>query len=322
MGESLKIGLYPEFENRIFIIRGMQVMIDSDLAEMYRVETKFLNRATKRNAERFPEAFMFQLTEEEYKNLRFQFGTSKNDDSLRFQIGTLKDGESLRSQFATLENGRGKHRKYLPYAFTEQGVAMLSAVLKSDIAVQVSVRIMMAFVEMRKFVASNAGLFQRLDNVEHKLLETDHKFEQVFKALESKDTLPRQGVFFDGQVFDAYSFVSQLIKQASKSIILIDNYVDESVLVLLGKKKQDVTCTLLTKTVSEQLKLDAAKFNKQYPSLKIIEFDKAHDRFLIIDESEVYHLGASLKDLGKKWFAFTRLEQGSVTILQTIKALL
>lgn len=222
----------------------------------------------------------------------------------------------MQSQFATSK------RMTLPYAFTEQGVAMLSAVLKSDIAVQVSVRIMMAFVEMRKFVASNAGLFQRLDNVEHKLLETDYKFEQVFKALESKDTLPRQGVFFDGQVFDAYSFVSQLIKKASKNITLIDNYVDESVLILLSKKQANVTCTLFTKTISSQLKLDIAKFNRQYPRLKVIEFGKAHDRVLIIDETEVYHLGASLKDLGQKWFAFSRLEQGSLTILQQINELM
>lgn len=199
---------------------------------------------------------------------------------------------------------------------------MLSAVLNSQTAIETSIKIMNAFVKMRKVLTGNALLYQRLDHVEHKLLETDHMFEQVFKALESKDTLPRQGVFFDGQVFDAYSFVSQLIKQASKSIILIDNYVDESVLVLLGKKQAGVACTLFTKTVSGQLKLDAAKFNKQYPTLKVIEFGKAHDRFLIIDETEVYHLGASLKDLGQKWFAFTRLEQGSVTVIQQIKELI
>jgi hypothetical protein len=294
MNESLKIAQPLEIENRIFTIRGVQVMIDSDLAEMYQVETKVLNQAVKRNIDRFPEQFRFRLTNTE-----------------KTELVTNCD------RFSNL-----KHSSNNPFAFTEQGVAMLSAVLKSDIAVQVSVRIMMAFVEMRKFVASNAGLFQRLDNVEHKLLETDHKFEQVFRALESKDTIPRQGVFFDGQVFDAYSFVSRLIKQATKSIILIDNYVDESVLVLLGKKQPNVACTLLTKTISEQMKLDVTKFNKQYPTLNAIEFGKAHDRFLIIDETEVYHLGASLKDLGQKWFAFTRLETGSVTIIQQIKELI
>ncbi len=294
MSESLEIWQHLEIENRIFIIRGVQVMIDSDLAELYGVETKRLNEQVKRNIDRFPQVFRFQLNDKEKNEL------VANCDRL----------------------SNLKHSSNNPYAFTEQGVAMLSSVLKSDIAIQVSVRIMIAFVEMRKFVASNAGLFQRLDKVEQKLLETEHTFEQVFKALESKDKLPRQGVFFDGQVFDAYSFVSQLIKQATKSIILIDNYVDESVLVLLSKKKANVICTLFTKTVSEQLKLDAAKFNKQYPTLKIVEFGKAHDRFLIIDETEVYHLGASLKDLGRKWFAFTRLEQDSVTIIQQIKVLI
>lgn len=308
MNESLKIGQHLEIENRIFTIRGVQVMLDFHLAELYQVETKRLNEQVKRNNSRFPESFMFQLTQAEWNDLQSQFATSNIDPTLRSQNATLKN--------------RGVHRKYLPYAFTEQGVAMLSAVLNSKTAIETSIKIMDAFVKMRKVLTENALLYQRLDRMEHKLLETDHKFEQVFKALESKDTLPRQGVFFDGQVFDAYSFVSQLIKQASKSIILIDNYVDESVLILLSKKKANVACTLFTKTVSEQLKLDAAKFNKQYQSLKIVEFGKAHDRFLIIDQTDVYHLGASLKDLGQKWFAFTRLEQGSVTILQQIKELI
>lgn len=298
-----------QIENLIFTIRGIQVMIDSDLADIYQVETKYLNRAAKRNNERFPASFRFQLTNEEY-------------DSLRFQNGTLKSKESLRFQNGTIENERGKHRKYLPYAFTEQGVAMLSGVLKSKTAIDVSIQIMHAFVEMRRFMATNALLFQRIDRVEYKLLEADQKFEQVFKALESKDTIPKQGVFFDGQVFDAWIFVTQLIKKAEKRIVLIDNYLDESVLTLLSKKHKDVAVFLLTKKISSQLITDVEKFNKQYPIIKLVEFNKSHDRFLIIDETEVYHLGASLKDLGKKWFAFTKLEIGSVTILEQLNTLL
>jgi phage regulator Rha-like protein len=260
-----------EIETRIFTIRGVQVMLDSHLAEMYQVETKTLNRAVKRNIERFPESFRFQLTQSEYENLRFQNGTS-SDDALRFQIGTLKN-QDLRSQIATLETGRGKHRKYLPYAFTEQGVAMLSAVLRSETAVKVSIRIMQAFVEMRKLVLGNAVLFQRLDRVELKQIEADQKFEQVFKALESRQPQPDKGIFYDGQVFDAWTFVSDIIRSANQSIILIDNYIDDTVFTLFGKRKQGVTVTFYTKTISRQLQLDAQKHNAQYESIEVKQMD-------------------------------------------------
>jgi hypothetical protein len=294
-----------EIENRIFTIRGVQVMLDSHLAEMYQVETKILNRAVKRNEDRFPESFRFQITNIEYENLRFQIGTS-NEDSLRFQIGTLN-------------KGRGQHRKYIPYVFTEQGVAMLSAVLRSETAVKVSIRIMHAFVEMRKLVLGNAALFQRLDRIEFKQMETDHKFEQVFKALESREQLPEKGIFYDGQVFDAWIFISDLIRGAKQSLILIDNYVDDTVLNLFTKRNKGVTATILTKNIGKQLANDLQKHNTQYEPIILKEFTAAHDRFLIIDETELYHLGASLKDLGKKWFAFSKMDAQTPEMLNLLK---
>lgn len=280
-----------QIENRIFTIRGLQVMIDRDLAEMYQVETKVLNQAVKRNSERFPQQFMFQLTEKE-----------------KTELVTICD------RFESL-----KHSSSNPNAFTEQGVAMLSAALRSSIAVQVSIQIINAFVAMRKIVASHEGIFQRLEGVERRQIETEQKFEQVFKALESKNSIPNQGVFFDGQVFDAYELASRIIRSAKRSIVLIDNYIDESTLTHLAKKNDKVEVLLLTKTISKQLVLDVKKANEQYGDFELREFTLSHDRFLIIDNSEVYHLGASLKDLGKKWFAFCLLNQNSVeNILKSI----
>jgi len=278
-------------ENRIFAIRGMHVMIDSDLADMYQVETKVLNQAVKRNIERFPTNFRFQLTLEETNKLRS-----------RSQIVTLNKSATQ----------RGKNIKYLPYAFTEQGVAMLSAVLRSDIAVVVSIQIINAFVEMRKIIANHRGILQRMEGIERKQLETDHKFEQVFKALESKNDIPAQGVFFDGQIFDAYELASKIIRSAKQSIVLTDNYIDENTLTHLTKKNKPVNVLLLSKSINKQLLLDVKKANGQYGNFEIRRFDKSHDRFLIIDESKVYHLGASLKDLGKKWFAFSKIDENSV----------
>lgn len=270
-----------EIRNLIYTIRGKQVMLDSDLAALYQVETKNLNKAVKRNIERFPVSFCFQLTEEEVENLRFQIGTS------------------------SLNYGG---RRYLPYVFTEQGVAMASAILRSDIAVKMSVEIMEAFVEMRRMLISNASLFHRLDNIELKQLEADQKFEEIFKALESDKLHSKKGIFYNGQVFDAYAFVSDIIRSAKSSIILLDNYVDDTVLTLLGKRKANVTATILTKSISNQLRLDLQRYNSQYPPVAIEVFSDAHDRFLIIDYTELYHIGASLKDLGKKWFAFSRMD--------------
>ncbi|MEG2307859.1 ORF6N domain-containing protein [Chryseobacterium sp.] len=270
-----------EIKNLIYTIRGKQVMLDSDLASLYQVETKNLNKAVKRNIERFPVSFCFQLTEEEVQNLRFQFGTS------------------------SVSYGG---RRYLPYVFTEQGIAMASAILRSDIAVKVSVEIMEAFVEMRRMLISNASLFHRLDKIELKQLEADQKFEEIFKALESDKLHSEKGIFYNGQVFDAYTFVSGIIRSAKSSIILLDNYVDDTVLTLLGKRGQSVTATIYTKNISNQLQLDLQRYNSQYSSIDIHTFAQAHDRFLIIDGTELYHIGASLKDLGKKWFAFSRMD--------------
>ena len=279
--------------NKIYTIRGRQVMLDEDLAELYNVKIKRLNEQVRRNIERFPSEFMFQLNELEHN--------------------------SLRSQIATLNKGRGIHRKYLPYAFTEQGVAMLSAVLKSDTAIRVSIQIIQAFVAMRKFLASNAQIFQRLDIVEKKQIEQDKKFEEIFDAIQSKDIKPEKGIFFDGQIFDAYIFVSDLIRSAKHSIVLVDNYIDDSVLTLFSKRNANVTMTIFTREISKQLSLDLVKYNSQYQQIELKKFTQSHDRFLIVDNKEVYHFGASLKDLGKKWFAFSKFDREVFDLLRRLE---
>ena len=283
-----------EIRNLICTIRGKQVMLDSDLATLYQVETKILNKAVKRNLDRFPEKFCFQLTDEESDFLRFQIGTSNV--------------------------GRGG-RRYLPYVFCEQGIAMLSAVLRSDVAVKVSIEIMDAFVEMRRMLISNASLFDRLDNIELKQLQADQKIEQIFKALESDKLHSEKGIFYNGQVFDAYAFVSDIVRSAKSSIILLDNYVDDTVLTLLGKRRDNITATIYTKSISNQLRLDIQRYNSQYAPIEVKSFSDAHDRFMIFDDAELYHIGASLKDLGKKWFAFSRMDIEVGRMLQILKYL-
>lgn len=262
-------------EKMIYTIRGVQVILDQDLAKLYGVETRRLNEQVKRNIGRFPGDFMFQLTSEEFKILKSQNATSS----------------------------WGGRRK-LPYAFTELGVSMLSSVLTSEVAIQANVQIMRAFAAMRRFLVSNAQVFQRLENLEYRQIATDQKVEKLYEKLEEGKLEPRQGVFFEGQIFDAYSFVCSLIKQATREVILFDNYVDETVLTLLDKRPAGVKATIYTKQVSQQLQLDLTRHNAQYAPIDIKPFNKAHDRFLIIDD-KVYHIGASLKDLGKKWFAFS-----------------
>ena len=300
-----------QIKDKIFTIRGKQVMIDSDLAELYGVKTKRLNEQVKRNINRFPKDFMFQLNENEEQILRSQIATSKNM-ALKPQIQQYNE-DFLRSQIATLNKGWGKHKKYPTYAFTEQGVAMLSSVLRSQKAIDVNIQIIRAFIEMRKYISKNLELFQRLDKVENKLLTYDKKFEQIFNALEDK-TLPNKGIFFEGQVFDAYKFVSDLIRTANNSIILIDNYIDDSVLTLFSKTNIKVT---IYTNISKQLELDFKKYKEQYNNLEIKQFNKSHDRFLIID-NQVYHFGASLKDLGKKWFAFSKFDKEAVKVLEKL----
>ena len=280
---------FNDIKSRIFTIRGIQVMLDSDLAELYGAETKRLNEQVKRNLERFPDEFSFILTRSEY--------------------------DSLRSHFATIETGKGKHKKYLPRVFSEYGVMMLSNVLKSDTASEISINIIKAFVSLRRYLKETAEIFQRFDVIEKRQikyeLETDNKIEKLCNALESKQLQPKQGVFFDGQIFDAHNFVSDIVRSAEKSIVLIDNFVDDTVLTLFAKRKSGVILKILTKNVTKQLQLDMKKFNEQFPPAEIQEFDLSHDRFMIIDDSEVYHIGASLKDLGKKWFAFSKMDLDS-----------
>ena len=316
---------FLQIEPLIRTIRGQQVLLDSDLAILYGVETKRLNQQVKRNIERFPEDFMFQLTQEEVTCSRSQIATLNERTNLRSQIVTLNtENHSLKSQNATL-NKRGQNVKYLPYAFTENGIAMLSSVLRSPIAIQVNIRIMRAFTAMRQFIASNAQIFQRLDVMEQNQLaivahqtETDHKLEEIFRRLDSGNVQPHQGIFYDGQIFDAYTFINDRIREATTRIILIDNYIDDSVLTILSKRADKVAATIYTKKPTAQLQLDIQKHNAQYTPIDIITFDRSHDRFLCIDET-VYHLGASIKDLGKKWFAFNRMEMPTTELLQKIQ---
>lgn len=327
-------------ESKIFTIRNVQVMLDKDLAELYGVETKRINEQVKRNIERFPEEFCFQLTKEEVESLRSQIVTlSSMNETLRSQNATSNtENEPSRSQIATLngensflgsqivtskKENRGGSR-YLPYAFTEQGVAMLASILKSETAVKVSIQIMNAFVQMRHFLAANGSLFARLDSVEKQQIETEEKlnrnivqiqekltvheknFEKVFDALEAAD-LPKQGVFCNGQIFDSYKFVSDLIRKAKTSIVLVDNYVDDTVLSMLDKRKSNVSATIYTQSISKQLTLDLQKHNAQYAPIDMRVMTNFHDRFLFIDEKTIYHIGASIKDLGKKVFGFSKL---------------
>lgn len=292
MHGKIQISQVANIQNRILTIRGVQVMLDRDLAEIYGVETRRLNEQVKRNPGRFPEQFMFQLTKEEMENWKSQFATSN-----KVKMGFRKP----------------------PLVFTEQGVSMLSAILKSKTAIKVSIQIIQAFVEMKKFISTNAAIFHRLDKVELKQLKTDEKVDTIFKALEDKSIKPKQGIFYNGQIFDAYVFVSRLIKSAKRSILLIDNYIDESVLNLLTKRNENVAVIIYTKRITETLKQDLEKHNCQYQKIEIREFSKAHDRFLIIDETTVYHFGASLKDLGKKWFAFSKMEIKALEMISNLK---
>ena len=245
-----------------------------------------MNRQVKRNLKRFPADFMFQLTSEEYDGLKCQFGIS---------------------------NRWGGDRK-LPYAFTEQGVSMLSGLLRSDMAIEANILIMRTFVAMRHFLLSNAQVFQRMDRIELKQLETDQKIRKVFEKLEEKVITPKQGIFFDGQIYDAYEFICGLIRSAKTRIVLIDNYVDDTVLTMIDKRISGVSATIYTQKVSGQFRLDIDKHNAQYPAIEVKEFKKSHDRFLILD-NQVYLIGASLKDLGKKWFAVSLMSETDPDIL-------
>ena len=281
-----------QIRDMIYTVRGKQVMLDSDLAELYKVETKALNRAAKRNEDRFPEDFRFRLTREELDNLRCQIGTLAGQDT-DSSIG----------------------RTYLPHVYTEQGVAMLSGVLRSKVAIDASVRIMRAFVEMRHFIADNAHMFEQIRSIDHRLdsLErsTDERFERVFDYMEAHEA-PSQKVFFEGQVYDAFELLVSLVQRAKREIVLVDGYVDTGTLNILSKKELSVAVTVWTHPKTNLTEGDVATFNAQYPTLMVKHTTSFHDRFLILDGTDGYLVGASLKDAGKKSFAITKLEDSSI----------
>ena len=284
-------------ESLIHVIRDQQVMLDSDLARLYGVETRVLNQAVKRNIERFPEDFMFQLTKE----------------------------ECLRSQIVTLNERRGKHLKYMPYAFTEMGVSMLSCVLRSKTAIEVNIRIMRAFTAMRSFLISNELMFKRIETIEHNYLlvnrhlsEHDRKFDEILSRLDAKDSEPIEGFFFEGQIFDAYSLISDLIRKATERIILIDNYVDDRILKVLTKRAEGVSAIIYTDPSHSQIRNDLRRHNAQYPRIEVRNCTNVHDRFLITDDT-VYFIGGSIKDLGKKIVAFSQMRQDPETILSRLR---
>ena len=304
-----------QIESLILTIRGKQVILDRDLARLYGVETRVLNQAVQRNIERFPEDFMFQLTKDEYENMSSQFVT------------TSKDASNMSSQFVTTSPQK-RPKSAVPYAFTENGIAMLSGVLRSPMAIATNIHIMRAFNAMRHFIGSHAQVFQRLEVMERNQLalnasqaelsaqvaENNKRLNEVFRRLDDNSEKPEKGIFYDGQIFDAYSFINERIREAKKRIVLIDNYVDDSVLTMLDKRHKGVDAIVYTKNISRQLSLDFEKHNAQYSPIEVKQFDRAHDRFLCIDDT-VYLIGASLKDLGKKWFGFVKLEQPADELL-------
>ena len=276
-------------KHMIYVIRGRQVMLDSDLAKLYQCKngTKTINLAVKRHINRFPERFMFRLTKEEYY-------------------------EILRFQSETLELKQGKYSKYLPYAFTEQGVAMLATVLRTSVAEEISIAIMDAFVEMRRFIYSNRDMFTRVISMENNLQilndkqsKNEERFELIFDELGKKEF--KEQLFFDGQVYDAYSLLINIIREAKTKIIIIDNYLDKTILDVLTYKNDSIKVKLYVKDI--KTKLDIDKFNLQYSNTSIEIIKTFHDRFIIIDDKILYHVGASLKDLGKKCFAISKMDK-------------
>lgn len=275
--------------SKIYTIRGLQVMLDNDLAELYQVETKRINEAVKNNPDKFQEDFFFQLTDNEF-------------DILRSKISTAKYSKT----------------RINPKVFTEQGIYMLATILKSKIASQITTSIIRTFANMRKFILSDTSMFQRFERIEQRLYIHDDNFNKIFEAIEAKEIKSKQGIFYDGQIYDAYVFASDLIKSAKENIVLIDNYIDDTVFTLFSKN-QNIKATIYTNIISKELKLDLQKYNSQYKNIELREFKNAHDRFMIIDNKEVYHIGASLKDLGKKWFAFSKFEMSALNILKRLR---
>ena len=286
MLEEMALMDADEIKNLIYTVRGKQVMIDSDVAMLYHYETKQINKTMKRNLQRFPEDFCFQITKDELNTMWFQNGT-------------------------TYENIKYRSEKYLPYVYTEQGVSMLSGLLKNEIAIQVSINIMRAFIEMRKFLALHGHIFERLTNLEYKQLENEKNFKQLFNAFQASESF-KQKIFFEGQIYDAYSLIIKIFQKAKNKILIIDNYIDNSILDMLVKKKTKVEVVILTSSKSNISKLDIQKFNKEYPTLKVSYTNKFHDRFILIDSETLYHCGASIKDLGNKCFGINKIEDKKI----------
>ena len=276
-------------KDKIYTIRNLQVMLDKDLAELYGVETKRINEAVKNNQDKFQDDFYFELSDYEFEDLRSKFSTA-NFSKTRIN----------------------------PKVFTEQGIYMLATILKSKIASQVTVYIIKTFANLRKIISQNISMFERFERVEQRLNIHDKNFDKLFEALEDKTLKAKQGIFYDGQIFDAYVFVNDLLKLAVDEVVLIDNYIDETVLVLFSKYS-NIKIKIYTQNISKQLKLDFEKYSKQYQNIELKEFKNSHDRFLIIDKKDIYHLGASLKDLSKKWFAFSKFEMNTFDVLVRLK---
>ena len=276
-------------KDKIYTIRNLQVMLDKDLAELYGVETKRINEAVKNNQDKFQDDFYFELSDYEFEDLRSKFSTA-NFSKTRIN----------------------------PKVFTEQGIYMLATILKSKMASQVTVYIIKTFANLRKIISQNISMFERFERVEQRLTIHDKNFYRLFEALEDKSLKAKQGIFYDGQIFDAYVFVNDLLKLATTEIILIDNYIDETVFTIFSKYP-NIRIKIYTQNISKQLKLDFEKYSKQYQNIELKEFKNSHDRFLIIDKKDIYHLGASLKDLSKKWFAFSKFEMNTFDVLARLK---
>ena len=298
------IEVLEKVENLIYEVRGQQVMLDSDVARLYGYETKAINQTVKRNIERFPERYCFQLTEAELQTMRSQIVTAYPTEASRSQFATLNEKSDNRSQFATASK---RNERFLPYVFTEHGITMLAGLLKSDQAVKESLRIIDAFVAMRRFMFNNESILRKLYNQDLKLIEHDNKIEKLFKKTENETF--KKKVFYSGQIYDAYSLLIKIINEADHEIIIVDNYIDNKILDILCYKKENVKIKIITNKVKNHL--DLSKFKEQYPNIKLGYKNDIHDRFIIIDEKVLYHIGASLKDLGKKVFAINRLEDKS-----------
>jgi hypothetical protein len=283
--------LVRSIENSILNIHGKPAMLDSMVAQLFGLSVKRINEQVKRNPQRFPESFCFQLS--------------------------LRDWQILKSQIATSNNARGGKVKP-PWVFTEHGIAMIATLLNTPQAVNLSLQIIEVFIFARKTGLMSMNVASKLDTLEVHQKQLSHELAMIWERLNNPFHLKEQGIFFNDQIFDAYVFSSNLITSAKKSIVLIDNYIDETSLLQLSKRNANVNCIIYTEKINPQLKLDLDKHNSQYPSIEIRIIKNVHDRFLILDNQSLYHLGASLKDLGKRWFAFSKMDDLTEDVLKKL----